>query len=83
MFLHECANVIWSLKGPEGPPLFVLVTIFHEGISITLQRMQTSSILSWAIIISLVISDFHPFKTHPQSLQLTCYKLLVVEMESF
>jgi hypothetical protein len=26
VFLHNCANAIWNLKGPEGPPLFVLVT---------------------------------------------------------
>jgi hypothetical protein len=26
MFLHNCANAIWSLKGLEGPPLPVLVT---------------------------------------------------------
>jgi hypothetical protein len=22
MFLHDCANAIWSLKGLEGPPFF-------------------------------------------------------------
>jgi hypothetical protein len=47
VFLHNCANAIWSLKGPKGPPLFALI-IFFEKISITLQRMQTSSILSQA-----------------------------------
>jgi hypothetical protein len=26
VFLHDRANVIWSFKGPKGPPLFVLVT---------------------------------------------------------
>jgi hypothetical protein len=47
MFLHDCANAIWSLKGPEGLHLFVLVTFLCKKISITLQRMQMSSILSW------------------------------------
>jgi hypothetical protein len=28
VFLHKCVNIIWSLKGLEGPPLFVLVTFF-------------------------------------------------------
>jgi hypothetical protein len=28
VFLHECANVIWSLKGPKDLPRFVLVIFF-------------------------------------------------------
>jgi hypothetical protein len=39
MFLHDCVNAIWSLKGPKGPQLLTLVTIFHQKISITLQKM--------------------------------------------
>jgi hypothetical protein len=36
MFLHDCANAIWSLKGLEGPPFFVLVTFIHQKKLITL-----------------------------------------------
>jgi hypothetical protein len=45
-FLHNSTNVIWSLKGPEGLHLFTLVTFVCQKISITLQKMQASSILS-------------------------------------
>ncbi len=65
VFLHDCTNDMWNFKGPEGPFRFVLFTFLHKKISITLQRMQESSILSWAIIVGLVLCpDFHPFKTH-------------------
>jgi hypothetical protein len=46
VFLHGCANAMWDFKRPKGPPLFVLVTFFHKKISITLQRIQASFILS-------------------------------------
>jgi hypothetical protein len=39
VFLHDCANANWSLKGLEGLPLFVLVTFLQQKNSITLQRM--------------------------------------------
>ncbi len=39
VFLHDYANTIWSLKGPEGLHLFVLIIFFRQKISITLQRM--------------------------------------------
>jgi hypothetical protein len=29
MFLHDCANAIWSLKEPEGFHISVLVTFFQ------------------------------------------------------
>ncbi len=56
MFLHDCANAIWSLKELEGPPIFALVTFFRHTISIMLQSMQTSCILSWAIALGLATS---------------------------
>jgi hypothetical protein len=28
VFLHDCANAIWSFKGPKGLLFFVLVTFF-------------------------------------------------------
>ncbi len=62
VFLHDCTNAMWNFKGPEGPPLFVLVTFFHQKISITLQRMQTSSILSRAIVVGLITSWLPPFQ---------------------
>jgi len=63
MFLHECANAIWSLKMLKALPFFfVLVTFFHQRFSITLQRMQTSSILSRAVAIGLVTSQLLPIQ---------------------
>jgi len=50
VFLHDCANAMWNFKKPKGPPLS-MVTFLHKKISITLQRMQASSILSWVITI--------------------------------
>jgi hypothetical protein len=29
VFLHDCVNAIWSLKGLKGLPLYVLVTFFQ------------------------------------------------------
>jgi hypothetical protein len=55
-FLHHCTNAIWSFKGPKGPPFSILVTFFGQKISITLQKMQASSILSKAIIVDLTTS---------------------------
>jgi hypothetical protein len=46
VFLHNCANAIWSLKRLKCPPLFVLVTFLWQNFLITLQRLQASSILS-------------------------------------
>jgi hypothetical protein len=62
MFLHECADVIWSLKKPKGPPLFVLVIFFCQKISIMLQRMQASSIWSQAIARGLATSRLPPLQ---------------------
>jgi len=56
VFLHDCANVIWSLKGWEGPHLFTLVTFVCKKILIALQKIQAFFILSWVIVISLTTS---------------------------
>jgi len=56
-FLHDYANVIWSLKEPKGPPLFVLVTFLCQRISNMLQRMQTSFILTWTMVLDLTTSQ--------------------------
>jgi hypothetical protein len=36
VFLHDCANGIWSLKRRKGFHLYTLVNFFHRKISITL-----------------------------------------------
>jgi len=56
VFLHDCANAIWSLKGIEGFHLSTLITFFHQKDSITLQKMQMFFILSQAIDASLITS---------------------------
>jgi hypothetical protein len=65
VFLHDYANAIWSLKGTEGPHLSTLVTFLRQKVSITLQRMQASSILNQAIAISLVTSRLPPLQGTP------------------
>jgi hypothetical protein len=35
VFLHDCANAIWSLKGIEGLHLFTLVVFLRKKFSIT------------------------------------------------
>jgi hypothetical protein len=65
VFLHDCAIAIWSLKGLEGPHLFTLVMFLRKKISITLQRMQASSILSWVVVIGLASSQFPPLQDTP------------------
>jgi len=39
VFLHNCANAIWSLKGPKGFHISILVTFFCQKNSITLQKV--------------------------------------------
>jgi len=65
VFLHDYANAIWSLKGTKGPHLSTLVTFFHQKTSITLQRIQVSSILNWAIAVGLATSQLPPLQNTP------------------
>ncbi len=53
VLLHNYANIIWSLKRPKGPPLSILVIFLHKNKSITLQRMQSSSILNGVLTVNL------------------------------
>jgi hypothetical protein len=46
VFLHNCAKAIWSLKGQKDLHLSISVTFLLQKVSITLQRMQASSILT-------------------------------------
>jgi hypothetical protein len=62
MFLHNCANAIWSLKWLEGLHFSTLVTFFHQKVLITLQRMQTSSIVSCAVVVGLTTSWLSPLQ---------------------
>jgi hypothetical protein len=62
VFLHNYANAIWSLKGTKGFHFSTLVTFFCQKISITLQRMEASSILSQAIAIRLATSQLPPLQ---------------------
>jgi hypothetical protein len=65
VFLHDYATAIWSLKGPEGLHLSTLVIFLCQKISITLQRMQASFILNWAVTIGLTTSQLPPFQNTP------------------
>jgi hypothetical protein len=65
VFLHDCANAIWSFKGTEGPHFSTLVTFFCQKVSITLQWMQVSSILSWVVVVRLTIFRLPPLQDTP------------------
>jgi hypothetical protein len=65
VFLYDCANAIWSLKGLKGPHLSILITFFHQKNSITLQRMQAFSILNWVIAVGQAPLNFHPLQDTP------------------
>jgi hypothetical protein len=53
------------LPWTKGPPPFVFVTFLCKKISITLQRMQASSILSWAAAVGLATSQLPPLQNAP------------------
>jgi hypothetical protein len=98
MFLHNCANAIWSFKWPEGLHFYVLVTFIHQKVLIKLQRLQTSSILNWARAIGLTTSWLPPLRDTPpitmanllqvigfwhRKIQSTYYKLSVFDDKRF
>jgi hypothetical protein len=65
VFLHDCVNAICSLKGTKSFHLSTLVIFLRQKISITLQKMQTSSILSQAIAIGFIISQLPTLQDTP------------------
>ncbi len=65
MFLHDYANAIWSSEGTKGLYFSTLVIFFHQKVSITLQRMQASSILSRMVAMGLVTSQLPPLQNTP------------------
>jgi hypothetical protein len=62
VFLHDCANAMWNFKGLKGLHVYVLITFLCQKISITLQRMQASAILSWVIAIGVTTSQLPPLQ---------------------
>jgi hypothetical protein len=65
VFLHDCVNAIWSLKWPKGPLLSTLITFLCQKVSITLQKIQMSSILSRTVAIGLATSWLPPLQNTP------------------
>jgi hypothetical protein len=60
VFIHNCANAIWSLKNKKNPPFFFIfffwLLFFDKKNLITLQKQQVFFILSRTIAISLATS---------------------------
>jgi hypothetical protein len=66
VFLNNCAIAIWSLKGLEGPPFYVLLFLFNKKIQLqALQKLQAFSILSRMVAITLITSRLPPFLDTP------------------
>jgi hypothetical protein len=66
VFLHYYANAIQSLKGIKCLHLSTLVSFLHQKVSITIQKMQMSFILSRAIVVvGLVTPWFQPLQDTP------------------
>ncbi len=59
VFTRACQCYL-ELKMQKGLPLLILVTFHRQKISITLERMQTSSILNWVILIGLATFQLPP-----------------------
>jgi hypothetical protein len=51
MFFHQCANMMWGVKGIRGPPLLVLCTFYRQKVLVILQCVQVISILRCAVVI--------------------------------
>jgi hypothetical protein len=65
MFLDNSTNAIWSLKRSKGLHLSTLIIFLRQKVSITLQRVQTSSILNRVVDVGLVISQLPPVQDTP------------------
>jgi hypothetical protein len=76
VFLHNYVNVIWNLKGGEGPPLFILVTFLHKKTQLNYKGCNHPLKLG---------NNGRPryLMTRLPSPQPTYYKQSTVEMESF
>jgi hypothetical protein len=83
MFLHDYANAIWSLKRPKGLHLAILVTFLCKKISITLQKMQMSSILSCAVVLGLTISRFSSLQNTPPITTANLLQVSIFDMEKY
>jgi hypothetical protein len=49
-------QINWGMKELDNSPISILVTFYCQQVSITLQKMQESSILSWMVAMGLVTS---------------------------
>jgi hypothetical protein len=47
VFLHNCANVIWSLNKLKNSPFSIFVTFFHKKIQLHYKGCKQNSILNW------------------------------------
>jgi hypothetical protein len=83
VFLHICANAIWSLKGLKGPLLSILVIFLQQKNSITLQRLQASSILSGVVAIGLITSQLPPFQDTSLISMINLLQAIGFDMEKY
>jgi hypothetical protein len=44
-FLHQHANVTWSMKGFGGPFLLIIRSFYRQGLSMAFQRVQSLIVL--------------------------------------
>jgi hypothetical protein len=65
IFVHDYGNITWGMKWLEGYPLLFWFFFFGQIISITLQKIQTSSILTQEVAIGLATFELTPFQDLP------------------
>jgi hypothetical protein len=50
MFLHQCANMMWGVKGTKDLHLLVLCAFYRQRVLMMLQCVQAITILRCAIV---------------------------------
>ncbi len=62
VFAQLCQCHLKFEKTKKPSPVSVLIIFLHQKISIILQRLQASCILSWAVVMNLTISWLPPLQ---------------------
>jgi len=75
-FFHQCANMVWGVKGTLGPPLLVLCTFYKQKVSMALKRAQMIFILKHVIVVNEGLFRLGVFLGGLPFLYLICFSRL-------